>query len=263
MADSFGSGPVKEFNLALDELEANLAFLRTSTKLRPRLNGLLNWQAIQGEAKSLVADFLNQKSLELSAQYRGMLVVLSGAFEHLVRRIIHEAVLTINTSVKNYDELSEKVRVQNIFRTGRALTTIREPPEHMTVDYNNLAKRLATCLAGADSFTLNAEAFTLFISTVSPRHLLDVCDSVGITVVWDDFGREKKFESMFATKGVRATGKAVADQLEKFTKLRNRFAHAGAGGVVLTDGDLESFIQFFRIFGTTLCQLVAAKLKSS
>jgi RiboL-PSP-HEPN len=263
MAESFGSAAVKEFNLALNELEASLAFLRTSTKLRPRLNGLLNWPVIEGEAKKLVTDFLNQKSVELGVQYRGMLVVLSGAFEQLVRRIVHEVVVTINTSVKNYDQLSEKVRMQNILRTGRVLTTIGEPPDHITVDYNKLAKQLATCIAGADTFTLNAEAFTLFISVVSPQHLTTVCDSVGVMVDWDDFGREKTFESMLETKGVHATGKAVADQLDKFTKLRNRFAHTGAGGMVVTDGEVESFIRFFRVFASTLAPLVARKLKSS
>lgn len=263
MADNFGSAAVKEFHLALDELEANLAFLQASSKLRPRLNGFLNWQVIQGDAKALVTEFLNQKSVELSAQYRGMLVVLSGALEQFVRRVIHEAVMTINSNAKNYDHLSEKLRTQNVFRTGRALTTIREPPDHVVVDYHGLAKQLATCVAGASTFTLNPEAFTLFISAVSPRHLTDVCDSIGVTINWDDFGREQKFEALLATKGVRATGKAVADKLETFIRLRHKFAHAGAGGVVVTDGDVESFTRFFRIFGSTVAQLIEAGVKAA
>jgi len=262
MADSFGSAAVKEFNLGLDELEMNLGFLRTSTKLRPRLSGLLNWGAIDGDAKALVSDFLNQKSVELSPQYRGMMIVLSGAFEQLVRRLIHEAVLTINNGVSNYDQLSERIRAQNILRTGRALTTIREPPDHVVVDYHALAKQLATCVAGADSFILNADAFTLFISSVSPRHLTDLCDSIGITLNWDDFGRESGLETMLATKGVRATGKAVADYLDKFIKLRNRFSHTGTGGVIVTDSEIQNYIRFFRLFASALAQTVAAKLKA-
>lgn len=263
MADSFGSAAVKEFNLALDELELNLAFLRASTKLRPRLRGFLNWQAIHGEAKVLITQFLNQKSVELSAQYRGMIVVLSGTFEHFVRRVIHEAVVAINRSVKNYDHLPEKMRMQNVLRTGRALTTIREPPDHILVDYHTLAKQLTTCVAGAETFTLNADAFTLFISSVSPRHLIDVCDSIGITMNWDDFGREERFETMLATRGVRATGKAVAEHLDNFIKLRNRFAHTGAGGVIVTDGEVENYIQFFRLFTTQLAHLVATNVESA
>ena len=170
--------------------------------------------------------------------------------------------MAINKGVNNYDHLSEKIRSQNILRTGRALTTIREPPDHIVVNYHALAKQLATCVTGAESFTLNAEAFTLFISSVSPRHLEDVFESIGITVNWDDFGKDRKFETMFSTKGARATGKAAAEHLDKFIKLRNRFAHTGPGFVIVTDNYVENHIGFFRVFSIQFPQLIGAKLKT-
>jgi hypothetical protein len=260
MANGFGNAAVKEFNLALDELELNLVFLRTSMRLRPRLSGFLNRQVIQGEAETLVTSFLNLKTVESGLQYRGMLVVLSGAFEHLVRKILHEAIVAINKGFKTYDELPHKLRIQNVVRTGRALTTIGEPPDHVVVNYSELASQLATCVTGAKSFILNPEAFTLFVSSVSSGHLEDIFDVIGIKVDWDGFGREQKFETIFATRGARATGKAVAEHLDRLIKLRNRIAHSGAGGVTVTDDEVEDYIEFFRVFSVQFQKQIAAQL---
>jgi HEPN superfamily RiboL-PSP-like protein len=260
MAGDFANEAVREFCLILDELDGNLGFLRLSSKLRPRLNGLLNWSAVQGDAKLLVTDFLKQKSVELGAQYRGMLVVLSGAFEQFVRRVVQDAVQTINTSAKGFDSLPENLKMQNVYRSGRALSTVREPLDHIIVDYQSLARSLATCVPGAREFTLNAEAFSLFISSVTPTHLADICRWIGITLEWDDFGRVNEFEVMLGTKGARATGKAVSEELARFIKLRNRIAHAGTGGVAVTDNDVDGFLRFFRVFASKLASVVGDKL---
>jgi hypothetical protein len=260
MAGAFGSGAVREFNLALDELDGGLAFLRASSRLRPRLHGFLNWSALEGEAKRLVTDFLNQKNVELESQYRGMAVVLSGAFEQFVRRIVQDAVVVINERATGFDDVAESIRVQNIYRSGRALSTVTEPLDHLIVDYHAVAKSLATCFPGAKEFTLNAEAFSLFVSSLTPKRLDDICRWIGVSLDWDSLGRNHDFERMFGTKGARATGKAIGDKLAEFTKLRNRVAHVGTGGIAVTDTDVELYLRFFRVFGAQLAHLIGDKL---
>ena len=240
--------------------EVNLGFLRASAKLRPRLNGFLNWTGLEGEAKALVLDFLNQKSVELSLQYRGMVTVISGALEQLVRKLVHEAVVAMCARVASYNELPEKLKAQNIIRTGKALMAVREPPDHLLIEYQTLAKQLATCVNGATAFTLNAEAFTMFISGITPRHLEESLEAIGIAIDWDGFGKNQKFQKMFDSKGAHETGKAVLERLGYFIKLRNRFAHTGTGGNTLSAEEIEAYITFFRAFSIDLARLIGLRI---
>lgn len=262
MASFAATEALREFGLALDELEASLSFLRASSKLRPRLNSLLNWQAIDGDAKRLVSDFLNQKSVELTSQYRGLVVVLSGAFEQLVRRLIHDAISAYNLNAKGFDSLPATIQVQNVLRTGRALAKSSQPLDHVSINYQVFVERLATCKAGAEKFTLNPEVFSYFISSITPGHLEEILGWIDTAVNWDDFGKVGEFEAIFGTHGAKATGKAVAAQLSAFTKLRNTIAHVGTGGVVVTDNDVEGFIRFFRILAVCLEDAIRTRFKS-
>src|SRR5437773_3698914 len=196
MPVAFASDAIREFSLTLDEIESNLEFLRLSAVLRPRLNGMLLWDSIQGDARRLVTDFLNQKSVELGPQFRGMIIVICGAFEHFVRRVVREAVIKLNAGANSFDNLHGELQRQNVYRTGRALTTIMQPLDHVTVDYSALAGNLATCVSGATTFTLNADAFTLFFTGGKPEHLADILKSIGLTLDWDDFGRISSFEGL-------------------------------------------------------------------
>ena len=252
---------IREFRLALDVVEANLNFTRASLRLRPRLNPLLNWQEVKGESKVLVDDFFGKDPVDSSPQYRGLIVVISGAFEQAVRRIVEEVIIVFNSTDKGFDSIPRGIRVQNIIRTGRALVRVEEPLDHAPLNHQSLVEKLATCKPGAAKFHLNPEVFSYFISSITSEHLVEIFSLIEIPFNWDDVGRNADFEKRFVTKGAKATGKAVAEHLGRFTKLRNTIAHSGAGGVVVTDAEVSDFIGFFRVFAGCLEAILNGRLK--
>lgn len=260
MVSGFASAGLKVFELALDEIAESLRFLATAAKLRPRLNPLLNRQFLQGEMEQLANDFISFKNVELASQYRGLIVVISGAFEQLVRRIVEDAVNHINGVAATFDKVPEGIQAQNIYFTGRALSAVREPPDHLSIDYITLAKQLSACVADSQKFKLNAGAFAMFITNLTPSHLSDVCRSIGVKLNWDYFGKIAVFETICGTKGTRATANAVSDRLGDAVKLRNRIAHTGAGGVTVTEDMVSSNLAFFRALGQNLTAFVGSEL---
>jgi hypothetical protein len=248
----------KEFDLALDDLSSIFDFVRSAVRLRPRLSGMLNWGPMSPEEKALARSFLGQQTAEESLLYRGMVVSLAGAFEQFVRRILRDGVLAISGKGADYDSLDARIRKENLYRTGVALGTIHEPLDYLDLDYELLAKNLGTCFAGSPQVLLNAEAFAIFLSIISPKNLEDALGRIGVALQWDDFGKVAEVQAALEKKGTRDTAKAVEASLKRFGQMRNRIAHSGSSGAVVTELDFEQLLKFFRVFGKRLAAVAEA-----
>lgn len=260
MNETFGKSAILEFEIFLQEIEGIISFIRASSALRPRLNSLIDWTLLDAPAKELVKEFLDQKTVELSSQYRGMVILISGAFEQLVRKFIDEIISEKNKKYPAYDNLPEGIQIQNFIRTGRVLATFGNPKDHLTINYQLLIGRLATCFSGSKDYALNPEVFSFSVSNLTSKNLEEIFNFSGVKVLWDDFGRNKEFETMLNTKGARSTGKAIAEKLDKFCKIRNQLAHTGTGGLVVTDDDILNYIIFFRSFSNLLVAVLKTKI---
>jgi hypothetical protein len=254
------SDALKEFDLALEDLSSIFDFVRTAIRLRPRLNTMLRWGQLGTDEEQLAKKFLNQRTADESLLYRGMVISLAGSFEHFIRRILRDAVLAISASGTSYDSLDATIKKENLYRTGLALGTVHEPLDYLELNYESLAKNVGTCFAGSAQVLLNAKAFAIFLSIISPKSLEDALRRIGVTLRWDDFGRIGEVQETLGSKGTRETTKAVEAQLRQFGKTRNKIAHSGSSGVVVTESDLERLLQFFRAFGRTLTRIVEADL---
>lgn len=247
---------VKEFDLALEDLSSIFEFVRSAIRLRPRLNDMLRREAMSAEEKTLAKRFLEQRAAEESLLYRGMVVSLAGAFEQFVRRILRDSILAMSGKGRNYDSLDEGIKTENLYRTGIALGTIHEPLDYLDLNYESLAKNLGTCFTGSAQALLNAEAFAIFLSIISPKNLEDALRRISVSLQWDDFGRVVEMQTVLAQKGGRDTANAVKANLKRFGQMRNKIAHSGSSGVVVTESDLEGLLRFFGAFGRTLARIV-------
>ncbi len=230
----------------MDDLSSIFDFVRSAIRLRPRLNDMLRWEAMGTEEKALAEEFLHQRSAEESLLYRGMVVSLAGAFEQFIRRILRDSVLAMSGKGTNYDSLSAAMKKENLYRTGLALGTVHEPLDYLDLNYESLAKNLGTCFAGSAQALLNAEAFVIFLSIISPKNLEDALRRINVALRGDDFGRVAEIQTALEQKGTRDTTKAVEANLKRFGQMRNKIAHSGSSGVVVTESDLRSLLQFFR-----------------
>lgn len=261
MASAFAENPLKEFAAALDDLSNSLAFSQASSRLRPRLSGFLNWAAMSPEAKGLVDRYLKHTSTEPTPFYRGVVIILGGAFEHFVRNLLHEAVVNVRQSVTSYDALGDHIKKENMRRTGQALGSIFEPLDHFDFDYYELCKNLGTCVPGNEEFTLNAEVFSIYVSNMSPEHLVGALSRLGVDLNWDELGGDAGLQQLFGGTGVRETANEIQGYLGEFIKKRNKLAHTGGGGMIFTSEEVEEFLTFFRLFSKRLAQVLQKRLK--
>jgi HEPN superfamily RiboL-PSP-like protein len=260
MAPAILASALKEFELAIDDLASSFEFVRAAARLRPRLTDMLYWQNMDGEAKALATAFLRQGAAEASLLYRGLVISLSGAFEHFVRRIVRDSVTAMNKAKAHYDALDDALKKQNAYRTGIALQTIFEPPDYLDLDYEILSKNIGTCFVGSKQPVLNAEAFTIFLSIISPEKLVDAFGRTGVKVQWDALGRIPAMRTVLEKKDTRETAKALQEFLKRFGQTRNKIAHTGSSGVVVTEADFDQLLMFFRTFGRALTSVLEAEL---
>jgi hypothetical protein len=261
MAFKFADAALKEFNVALDEAMTALQFVSSSDYLRPRLGNVVAWNDLNAESRGMVQRFIQQKDVELGIVYRGFVILLAGNLEQIVRRLLQDAVSALNKEITNFDQLPESIRLHNTFRSGQTLATIAEPIDHFQVDYTKVAQNLATCIAGATSYSLNAEAFTIHVSNTTPKHVLDVFRRVGVSIEWTDLGQIKFLREVLEKKDTAETARAIESFLRDFIRLRNRIAHTGSGGASVNESDVARYVKVLRAFGQALAEVVTSKLE--
>ncbi len=261
MAERILANALKEFEIAIDELTSNLEFVRVAKQLRPRLGDMLEWQRLNGESKKLATSFMGQRSMEESLFYKGMVVSLAGAFEHFIRRTLRDCILAINRARQKYDTLHEHIQKENIFRTGIALQTVFDPPDYLDLNYELLARNIGTCFSGSERVVLNADAFSIFVSIISPDKLTDALKRIGVKISWDDLGRTHEIRKVLEKDNTRETAKALQESLRNFARTRNKIAHSGSGGIVVTETDLEQLLRLFRTFAVALTSVIETALE--
>jgi hypothetical protein len=247
---------LKEFDLAIDDIASAIEFVAAANRLRPRLGGMLGWQSMDNDAKQLAKEFLGQRYAEPSLLYRGMLVSLSGAFEQFVRRVVHDSILAINARGMKYADLDDTLKAENFHRTGQAFQTIHEPLDYLDLNHEELAQNVGTCCKASAKAVLNAEAFTLFISIVSPDNLAKALTRIGVHLDWDTLGKAPEVRDALAKNKTRETAKEVQAVLRSFGQTRNKIAHTGSSGVTVSESDMQQLLAFFRSFSRALAGAV-------
>ncbi len=250
---------LKEFEASLDDFDSNLRFVSTANRLRPRLGGNLQWPGMAPDAKKLVESFLRGVA-EDSVLYRGLVVSLFGAFEQFVRRILRDGVAAVGTNLSSYDSLHDGLKKANMYWTGKALQTIFEPVEYLQLEFDILSKNVGTCFAGSKQATLNADAFAIFVSILTPSSLTETLKRISVELQWDEFGKVSELQKALGEKGTRETTKAVENFLKRFAQMRNKIAHTGSSGIVVNQSDVEQLLIFFRAFGRALARAVEKDL---
>ena len=251
---------LKEFDASVTDIETTLEFVKSSAWLRPRLGGMLDWNILEPTVKPGIQMFLKQDTSGVDTVFRGMIIILAGSFEQLVRRFLKDGVIFISKKYPRYSDLPGALVTQNILRSGQALTTIAEPPDHINLNYELLCENLGTTKKTSEAVILNADAFALFYSGLTPHKLEEVFKRIGFELKWDDIGRRPVIQKLFGVTKTREAATAAQSYLKEFTQNRNRSAHSGSGGKEITSSNVSDGIIFLREFATALSELISAKL---
>lgn len=257
---NFLSGALNEFDATIDDVRSSIQFLDNAHFLRPRINGILRWEVVDGEVQQNCREFMDAKSFRPEFIWAGLYIRLYGALEQFIRRTIHDVVREIDNSIEKYDDLDDRIKRQNICRTGDALATFLQPPDHVSIDYASLCENIGSCTSGGKTFSLNADAFAMYYSNITAGQLEKVLTRIGIKLNWDDLCQCETLQTFFEQTGnVRRTADEVKKWLNKFTKDRNKIVHNGVGGIVVAKPDLETQANFLSVFTVALADLVVAQ----
>ena len=259
MHGSVFSRALRDLEMTLAEIRTTLLFVRSAAHVRPRLGSLVTWTSLDEESRLILRDYMEHKDFQPDFTYRGLYVLIYGTFEEFVRRMLRDAVIAKSNAVQSYDDLDQDLARQNVHRTGQALATIDEPPSYMKLNYDLLCANIGTCRVGSTSFTLNADAFALFFTNLSPKQLAGALRRIGIKLNWDEIGQQKCIKKLYGSQSTRAVAKAASEQLQAFTRKRNLVAHSG-GAVTVSDVDVAEALDFVEKLANALAMIVDGSL---
>lgn len=255
------SRALEVFFARIEELEADIAFVAVSSALRPRLSEIINWQG-SPEVVNLARKFVAAKDARPENVYAALLVRMLAEFERYLRKLVGSAVERTNTRAKLFEEISEILRVRHILLTGRALSSIGSPREHVVFNYDELAANLASCKAGNSEFRLNSAAFSAVVTGASPAVLEQALSNLDGSDWWDAVGRAAPLQKVLGTKKTRETGERAKERLKELWRWRNHVAHGGDKDIVLSEASISDAVEFIRTFATSLDREVDARFSN-
>lgn len=247
--------PLQELQTQIEALRADVEFIRLASQLRPRIGRVLQWQA-QGEETDLAKRFINSRPSNAEAVYGPLLVRLLASLERYMRNTIAYIVDQRAANAADYDTLEGALGHRNLVLTGRLLSAMDAPRDHLTLNVDELIQNLASCTRGARKFKLNAIAFSSALGGVSPSLLEKAFDNLEISGWWDRIGADSRITELLGTKGPRATGDRAKERLKELARWRNQIAHGGDGEIVISESQIADAIDFVGVFGAAFDSVI-------
>jgi hypothetical protein len=243
------------------ELRQDIDFVVLAGQLRPRLGGVVNWEA-QADVVKLAQKFMNLKSNRQEGVLGPLLIRLLATFERYLRQLVMQIITQRTSAANSYDSLAPSLANRNRVLTGRLLAALDSPRDHLKIDPDLLIQNLATCKPSSRSFRLNAEAFCAGIAGVSPANVEKALENVEFSGLWDAVGAFPALARVLGTKGARATGNRASERLHELSRWRNHLAHGGDGEIAISEMDLRDAVDFIEHFGNALDAAVRKHMKA-
>lgn len=254
------AGAVKTFEATIDGLVSTLGFVDISERLRPRVGSVLNRGSMDAELRSLVDDYISRSDSYSSQIHPALIVVAYGSFEQYLRRFIEVVVSAICKEVDTVDNLPDAFQEEHIFRTGRALASIRDPRDHIKYDYVDIARTLGSCGAGEASYSLNHVVFGVDIGALNQASIDNLLRRVGAGINWDDIARRRAIQDIVGEDGVRRCKKGTIALLQEIASVRNSIAHTGTPSITLSTTDTVRYLEFIKSVAEGITTLSIAAL---
>ena len=243
--------PLGDLQAQLDLLRADTEFVRLASQLRPRIGGIIQWQA-HGEETELARRFMKANSGTPEGVYSSLLIRLVACFEKYLRNTIAAIVKRKSEKAGCYDDVATTIGSRNQILTGRLLASQDDPRDYLTFNVEEAIANLASCRKGSQKFQLNPLAFSATLIGVTPKAVEKALENVGIKEWWDKVGADPKIIALLGTKGVHATGKQSQERLKELSRWRNHLAHGGDGEMLISESQLSESIDFISAFSAAL-----------
>src|ERR1017187_994284 len=251
--------PLDELAAQLEELRSDVDFIVLATQLRPRIGSVVLWQG-QPEAVALVRRFMNSKANRPEGVFGPLLIRLLAAFERYLRQLVGSIIDRRVSTATRYEDIPPTLVKRNLILTGKLLSGLETPRDHLNIDVDLLIENLVSCRRGSNAFRLNTQAFCAGIAGVSPANVERALENVEVAGWWDAVGGYGALSRVLGTKVPRATGYRAHERLKEIPSWLNQLAHGGDGDIAIAETQLREAIEFVDLFGAALDAAVRKQL---
>ena len=253
--------PSMELEAKLAEVEATLSLVSAAIQIRPRLSRMLRWDGLGNYERQLTNQFVGVRDVSTRMVLTGLMVVCYGSLERFLKELVERAVSVLNEECAKLDELPAGIRQENVFRTGQALQTVKDPGNWAEYDYMGLAKSLGSCEDGSIDYSLNARCFTFAQKVMSPTNIDLLLERIGVRLNWDCFGRDDDIKRTFGQTRTRDCSKAVRESVGFLVRVRNVASHTGDLDVELEKQHIDMYVKLLPPFCAILVAEVGKQLE--
>lgn len=253
---------LKEFETRAEQLRADVQFLERSFEIRPRIFEILNYEGTADMVR-MATEFGSTSGADPALFCGPLLVRLIGSFERFLRMTLRDAIEAWSLKAKKFSELPDGIGDRNLVLTGRLLSNIDAPRDHLRIDVISLIDNLVTCRDGGGSYQLNSLAFMDLISGITPEVVEKGLGAVRIPG-WDKaVAADGKLQAILGQTRTVDAAKEMRLRLKNLSRWRNNWAHGGDEEVSLTFRELREQLEFLTIFAKALDAVVSRHIQSA
>ena len=173
----------------------------------------------------------------------GSVLLLAAALEQFITDIIVAFSGNLPNIVSKYENLPERILLNNERMTGQAIGDDRYRNRFEVYERPRLIENLRNCQAGKVPYVLNGEALALHNRNLNPDTLQELTGRLGIRDLWGKIGSAEALQE-WATQEYAEPGNSIAStRLKEFIKARNQIAH-GVGNASLGSNVVRNFLRF-------------------
>ena len=252
--------PKRELDAQLAEVESAADLVSKAVSLRPRLNGMLNWELLAGDERRLATEFMELRDANSRAVLNSLFVICYGSLEKFVRELVERSIAAVNSGCRRIEEMPEFLINENIFRTGQVLQTVKVQKTSRSYDFIALADALSSCKVGSTEISLNAECFPFQHGIVTPGNIDKLLARLGVTLNWDRFGSDAEIRDALGEQKTRECSKAVNRAVTELVDARNIVSHTGGLELEKNVEDVRKYTKLLPPFCAVLTQEVGKQM---
>lgn len=231
------ASPAKSSFDSLLESNANwFDWIEGAAKFEVALRDKIPWNQLDAVGRGFIQGRLKVAAPERQMLLNSFYMTMVSGFEEYLREKIREATRRYSSLKKMYADVDANVRATHIRESARLLKRLDSPPDHLSLNADELCRGLGSCVPNSQTVLLSPDAFANLESLVLLDSFAKRLSIFGIKCSLDVLGDDKdvKVALKLPRAKPREVAKALEAELMTMRRIRNRIAHAGGNAADVT-----------------------------
>ena len=229
----------------MDELEHTANFLRFAEEIvLKHPNEYLRYESLSDRARKVCSDAraLKEKH-DNQTVLRGLIVQSNALFEQYIRKAVEDV---LHWHENNGQVLPVAVKNSNLYFTGRGFCLVYDGVGERKLDFQEMARNIATCFTDDQETKLNKAAASAFVGQCTHQSIDATFNKVDIRDIWTAVSREKEIRGVLGAKAQKETEKLIEERLKMYLRMRNGIAHGAEGFESVSYEECFEALGFYR-----------------